>query len=76
MTKEKAKALELLQKEYEEIGRTEAVIKREKLNLPWNASGALFDMFKSKCVLVGLVFDDIIMLDGERVYYANERSEI
>lgn len=75
MKKEKAKALELLQKELNEINRTEAIVKREGLDLPCNPCGELFSRFKSKCILVGLVFDDVIVMDGDTLRYGCERRK-
>ena len=76
MTKEKAKALELLQKELNEINEVEAIVKREGLDLPCNPCGELFNRFKGKCVIIGLVFDDVVCKHGDTLYYGSDAKTV
>lgn len=75
MKKEKAKALELLQKELNEINKVEAIVKREGLHLPCDPCGELLERFKGKCVIIGLVFDDIVCRKDDTLYFGSERRK-
>ena len=75
MTKEKAKALEILQKELNNINNTKEADVCGVISLPHIAEKAMDDQFRRDCVLVGMVFGDCIVHNNGTLEWAGERRK-
>lgn len=75
MRKDKANALEVLQNELNKKTEVQEALNREGIYLPTISEKAIDEQFRRDCVIVGLVFNDIIINRNGKLEWIGERRK-